>query len=108
MKLVNHGSRRAASRFCFHRRIRSSSAPPKSPTRVLTFLPARKVRPQSAVTIPNTVPWFAWIPIVAIICGTIGGVVKSVHCHNERMAMIRMGMHPDAKAEKPYYEEQEV
>ena len=63
---------------------------------------------QSVVTILNTIPWFAWIPIVAIICGTIGGVVKSVHCHAERMAMIRMGMHPDAKSEKPYYEEQEV
>ena len=63
---------------------------------------------QTLITILNTIPWFAWIPIVAIICGTIGGVVKSVHTHNERMAMIRMGMHPDAKVEKPYYEEQEV
>jgi hypothetical protein len=55
-----------------------------------------------------SIPWFAWIPIVAIICGTIGGVVKSVTTHQERMAMIRMGIHPDAKTEKPYYEEQEV
>jgi hypothetical protein len=60
------------------------------------------------VSVLNAIPWFAWIPIVAIICGTIGGVVKSVHSHNERMAMIRMGMHPDAKQEKPYYSEQEV
>jgi len=60
------------------------------------------------ISILNAFPWFAWIPIVAIICGTIAGVVKSVQCHNERMAMIRMGMHPDAKVEKPYYENQEV
>jgi hypothetical protein len=63
---------------------------------------------QVITTIFQTIPWFAWIPIVAIICGTVGGVVKSVHCHAERMAMIRMGIHPDAKTEKPYYEEQEV
>ena len=63
---------------------------------------------QLVESIFSAIPWFAWIPIVAIICGTIGGVVNSVHKHNERMAMIRMGMHPDAKTEKPYLEEQEV
>ncbi len=63
---------------------------------------------QHVMPILNSIPWFAWIPIVAIICGTIGGVVKSITVHKERMAMIRMGMHPDAKSEKPYYEEQEV
>jgi hypothetical protein len=63
---------------------------------------------QTLIAILNTIPWFAWIPIVAIICGTVAGVVKSITCHNERMAMIRMGMNPDAKAEKPYYEQQEV
>jgi len=59
-------------------------------------------------SILSTIPWFAWIPIVAIICGTVGGVVSTITRHNERMAMIRMGIHPDAKVEKPYYEEQEV
>ena len=63
---------------------------------------------QTLVAIMNSIPWFAWIPIVAIICGSIGGVVSSVTRHKERMAMIRMGMHPDAKSEKPYYQEQEV
>jgi hypothetical protein len=63
---------------------------------------------QTLVAILSTLPWFAWIAIVGIISGTIGGVVKSITTHNERMAMIRMGMHPDAKSEKPYYEEQEV
>ncbi len=47
-----------------------------------------------------TFPWFAWIAIVAvgggIISGAITTVVKHVCVHRERMAMIRMGMHPDA------------
>ncbi len=59
-------------------------------------------------SILTSIPWFAWIPIVAIICGAIGGIVKSVQVHDERMAMIRMGMHPDQKTEKLYLEEQEV
>jgi hypothetical protein len=63
---------------------------------------------QLVESILGAIPWFAWIPIVAIICGTIGGIVNAVHKHDERMAMIRMGMHPDAKTEKPYLEEQEV
>ena len=63
---------------------------------------------QTSLSIVNSIPWFAWIPIVAIVCGTIGGVVKSVQTHTERMAMIRMGIHPDATSEKPHYEEQEV
>ena len=63
---------------------------------------------QSIVNILASIPWFAWIPIVAIICGTIGGVVKSISTHRERMAMIRMGIHPDSRTDKPYYEEQEV
>jgi hypothetical protein len=66
---------------------------------------------QTFLSIMNSIPWFAWIPIVAIICGTIGGIVRSVQVHDERMAMIRMGIHPDVKdvkAQKPYYEEQEV
>jgi hypothetical protein len=55
------------------------------------------------------IPWFAWIPIVAIVCGTIDSVLKQHNRHSERMAMIRMGLHPDAKhSEKPYFEEQEV
>jgi ABC-type nitrate/sulfonate/bicarbonate transport system permease component len=59
-------------------------------------------------SILSAIPWFAWIPIVAIICGAFNGAICTITKHNERMAMIRMGMHPDAKVEKPYYEEQEV
>jgi len=59
------------------------------------------------MTIIETIPWFAWIPIVAIVCGTITGIVKMILTHNERVAMIRQGMHPDVHTAKPY-EEAEV
>ena len=55
-----------------------------------------------------SIPWFAWIPIVAIICGTVQCMAKNAMRHRERIAMIRMGMHPDLGAEKPYIHEQEV
>jgi hypothetical protein len=35
------------------------------------------------------------IPIVAIIAGATIKIVKMVHAHNERIAMIQQGMHPD-------------
>jgi hypothetical protein len=56
----------------------------------------------NVVAILNALPWFAWIPIVAIVCGSVGGIVKTAIIHRERMAMIRHGMHPDAPAAKPY------
>jgi hypothetical protein len=61
----------------------------------------------SVVTILNSLPWYAWIPIVAIICGTIAGGCKASITHRERMAMIKQGMHPDAPNAKPY-EQSEV
>jgi hypothetical protein len=46
------------------------------------------------------IPWFAWIPILAIVLGissgTITRLIEMRHRHTERMAMIRAGMHPDA------------
>jgi hypothetical protein len=39
-------------------------------------------------------PWWAWIPIVAIVCGCISGVVKMRYNHLERIEMIRHGMSP--------------
>ncbi len=35
------------------------------------------------------------VPIVAIVAGTIIGIVQMVHKHRERMAMIEHGMNPD-------------
>ena len=55
----------------------------------------------------SSIPWFAWIAIVAIVCGTIQCLAKTSMRHKERIAMIRMGMHPDLGVEKPHYEEQE-
>jgi hypothetical protein len=43
-----------------------------------------------------SMPWFAWIAIVAIVCGSFSEIVKAALRHNERMAMIRMGLNPDA------------
>jgi hypothetical protein len=61
------------------------------------------------VSILEALPWYAWIPILAIVCGTLGGLVKTSIIHRERMAMIRQGMHPDAPTAKPQpYEEAEV
>jgi hypothetical protein len=58
----------------------------------------------------SSLPWWAWIGLVAIISGGVSGIVSMVLQHRERMAMIRMGMHPDQKGscssyttEKPYH-----
>lgn len=40
------------------------------------------------------IPWWAWIPIVAIIAGTITRLVAMSHKHQERMEMIRHGIDP--------------
>jgi hypothetical protein len=63
---------------------------------------------QPFVSILSSIPWFAWIAIVAIVCSTIQCLAKTSMRHKERIAMIRMGMHPDLGVEKPHYEEQEV
>jgi hypothetical protein len=61
------------------------------------------------VSILNSLPWFAWIAIVAIVCGTIGDHLKRSIKHRERMAMIQHGMNPDAPTEKARaYEDAEV
>jgi hypothetical protein len=63
----------------------------------------------SVVTILNALPWFAWIAIVAIMCGTIDDLLKRSIKHRERMAMIRQGINPDAPTEKVHsYEHTEV
>lgn len=44
----------------------------------------------------GAIPWFAWISIVVIISGSIGGIVKMRYQHLERIEKIRQGMNPDA------------
>lgn len=35
------------------------------------------------------------IPIVGILAGTTIKIIKMIHTHNERIAMIQQGIHPD-------------
>ncbi len=42
----------------------------------------------------KSIPWFAWIAIVAIVAGAFQGIVKAMHRHEEKMAMIKQGMDP--------------
>jgi hypothetical protein len=42
----------------------------------------------------GTLPWFAWIAIVAIAGGAVREVMKLSHRHRERMEMIQQGMDP--------------
>jgi hypothetical protein len=56
----------------------------------------------TSVSILEALPWFAWIPIVAILGATITGIVKLGITHRERMAMIRHGINPDKPTAKPY------
>ena len=39
---------------------------------------------------------WVWIPVVAIMGGTLQGVIKAKHRHEEKMAMIKAGMDPQA------------
>ena len=54
------------------------------------------------------IPWFAWLAITGTIFGCLIPIVAVITKHRERMGLIRMGIHPDAKIEKPRYEELEV
>ena len=42
-----------------------------------------------------SIPWFAWIPIAAILCGSVSGIFKMRYDHAERMEMLRQGINPD-------------
>ncbi|HEV3165331.1 MAG TPA: hypothetical protein VGZ22_14990 [Isosphaeraceae bacterium] len=50
-----------------------------------------------AVSFLQSIPWYAWIAIVAIVCGFITKLVAMNQQHAERMAAIQAGMNPDAK-----------
>jgi hypothetical protein len=50
-----------------------------------------------ALSFCESIPWYAWIPIVAIICGTVVKVINMQHRHVERLAMIQHGMDPGEK-----------
>jgi hypothetical protein len=46
----------------------------------------------------TSIPWFAWIAIIAIVSGSISSTACAWFKHRERMAMIRQGMNPDENA----------
>lgn len=63
---------------------------------------AQVMAPQSSdatiLKLLGPIPWFAWIAIVAILGSTAREVLAQLHRHQERMAMIQNGLHPDAEA----------
>lgn len=42
----------------------------------------------------TSIPWFAWVAIVAIIGGITSGIIKMILRHSERMEMIERGIDP--------------
>jgi hypothetical protein len=44
------------------------------------------------------IPWWAWIPMLAILFGGLSGLYKMRCDHVERMEKIRMGIDPDGQA----------
>jgi hypothetical protein len=54
---------------------------------------------EQSVPILASIPWYAWVAIVAIICGTVSKLIAMSHRHRERMMMIQAGMRPDEAAD---------
>ncbi|MHC4958688.1 MAG: hypothetical protein ACYTGN_09950 [Planctomycetota bacterium] len=50
----------------------------------------------SASEILHSIPWYAWVAIVAIVGGTISSVVKARYRHALRMEMVAKGLDPTA------------
>jgi hypothetical protein len=48
-----------------------------------------------------SIPWFGWIAILGIICGSLTGMLKMKFEHAERMEMIRQGINPDGEKPPP-------
>ena len=42
----------------------------------------------------KSIPWFAWIAIIAILSSAVVSIFKGIHRHEERMAMIKQGADP--------------
>jgi hypothetical protein len=57
---------------------------------------------ESDLAIIGALPWFAWVAIFGIVGGTMTTIFKMGMVHRERMAMIRMGINPDAPHTKPH------
>jgi hypothetical protein len=57
---------------------------------------------ENGLVMIESMPWFAWVAIAGIAGGTFSTIFKMGIVHRERMAMIRMGINPDAPHAKPY------
>ncbi|MHC4169646.1 MAG: hypothetical protein ACYSWQ_22095 [Planctomycetota bacterium] len=44
----------------------------------------------------QSIPWFAWIPIVAIIGGCAVAIAACITCHREKMEKLRQGIDESA------------
>ena len=44
----------------------------------------------------HSIPWFAWIPIVAILGGCSVAIVGCITCHREKMERLRQGIDDSA------------
>ncbi len=44
-------------------------------------------------------PWFAWVAIVAVLAAAFQKIVRSIHEHEERMALIKQGKDPSKRDE---------
>ncbi len=44
----------------------------------------------------QSIPWFAWIPIVAILGGCAVAIVGCITCHREKMEKLRQGIDDSA------------
>ena len=45
-------------------------------------------------SILQSIPWFAWIAIIAILSSAMVSIFRGIHRHEERMEMIKQGMDP--------------
>ena len=50
---------------------------------------------EGVVSMFQSIPWFAWIPILGIVFGSIAKIIQMNHSHTERMEKIRQGIDPD-------------
>ena len=42
----------------------------------------------------DSLPWYAWVAIVAVLAAMFQKIVHSIHQHEERMALIKQGKDP--------------
>jgi hypothetical protein len=45
-------------------------------------------------TFLSSIPWWSWIPIVAIVGGVVQSIIGMNQKHRERLEMIQRGMDP--------------